>query len=136
MEIVETREGSILILEPVGPLDRKTSVELQQRVGELIDAGSRLLVVDLSRTDSIAGAGIRVLLMLSRKLESMDGRLVLCAASPELRRSFDVAGIGRMLAAAGTRAEAIRNLSGDQAVARVSELALDLLARSDELEDL
>jgi anti-anti-sigma factor len=130
MEIVENHVGTILVLEPVGPLDRKTSPELQQKVVELIDQGNRHVVVDLVRTESIGGAGLRVLLMLSKKLESINGHMVLCSVTDETRNSFEVAGFGRMLAMTATRDEALRSLAGDETVARISDLALDLLGKS------
>jgi anti-anti-sigma factor len=130
MEIVEHRAGTILVLEPVGQLDRKTAPELQQKVVDLIDQGNCNIVVDLVRTESIGGAGLRVLLMLSKKLESMNGHLVLFSVTDEARNSFDVAGFGRMLTMTGTREEALRSLAGDESLARISDIALDLLGKA------
>jgi anti-anti-sigma factor len=135
MEILEHRAGTIMILEPVGQLDRKTSPELQQKVGELIDEGNRNLVVDLVSTEHIGGAGLRVLLMLTKKLESINGNLVLCSVTDEVRHSFDVAGFGRMLSMTSSREAAIRSLAGDETVARISDLALEILGTVPESDD-
>lgn len=132
MEILENRAGTIVILEPVGQLDRKSSPDLQQKVGELIDQGSRNLVVDLVRTEHIGGAGLRALLMLTKKLESINGNLVLCSVTDEVRHAFDVAGFGRMLSMTSSREEAIRSLAGDETVARISDLALQILGATPE----
>jgi len=132
MEIHEHRAGTILILEPVGQLDRKTSPELQQKVVDLIDQGTRNLVVDLVRTENIGGAGLRVLLMLTKKLESINGNLVLCSVTDEVRHAFDVAGFGRMLSMTSSRDEAVRSLAGDETVARISDLALQILGAAPE----
>jgi anti-anti-sigma factor len=135
MEILEHRAGTILILELVGQLDRKTSPELQQKVGEFIDQGTRNLVVDLVRTEHIGGAGLRVLLMLTKKLESINGNLVLCSVTDEVRHAFEVAGFGRMLNMTSSRDEAIRSLAGDESVARISDLALEILGSATESGD-
>jgi anti-anti-sigma factor len=135
MEILEHRAGTILILELVGQLDRKTSAELQQKVGELIDQGTRNLVVDLVRTEHIGGAGLRVLLMLTKKLESINGNFLLCSVTDEVRHAFEVAGFGRMLNMTSSREEAIRSLAGDESVARISDLALEILGTATESGD-
>lgn len=135
MEILEHSAGTIVILEPVGQLDRKSSPELQQKVGDLIDQGNRNLVVDLVRTEHIGGAGLRVLLMLTKKLESINGNLILCSVTDEVRHAFDVAGFGRMLSMTASREEAIRSLAGDETVARISDLALDILGSASESDD-
>ena len=132
MEILEHRAGTILILELVGQLDRKTSAELQQKVGELIDQGTRNLVVDLVRTEHIRGAGLWVLLMLTKKLESINGNFLLCSVTDEVRHAFEVAGFGRMLNMTSSREEATRSLAGDETVARISDLALEILGTATE----
>jgi len=135
MEILEHRAGTILILEPVGQLDRKTSPELQQKVGELIDQGTRNLVIDLVSMDHIGGAGLRALLMLTKKLESINGNLVLCSVTDEVRHAFDVAGFGRMLSMTPTRDDAVRSLAGDETVARISDIALEILGKKAESDE-
>jgi anti-anti-sigma factor len=132
MEMLEHRAGTIVILEPVGQLDRKTSPELQEKVVALVDQGTRNLIVDLVRTEHIGGAGLRVLLMLTKKLESINGNFVLCSVTDEVRHAFDVAGFGRMLSMTSSRDEAIRSLAGDETVARISDLALQILGAAPE----
>jgi len=97
-----------------------------------VDEGARHIVVDLTKTEHIGGAGLRVLLMLSKKLDSMDGGLVLCCMSQGVRKAFDLAGFTRLFSITPTRDRAIRELSGDETVARVSDLAAELLAASEE----
>jgi len=132
MDLQEHRDDAVLVLEPVGHLDKGTSPEFQARVVELVDEGARHIVVDLTKTEHIGGAGLRVLLMLSKKLDSMDGGLVLCCMSQGVRKAFDLAGFTRLFSITPTRDRAIRELSGDETVARVSDLAAELLAASEE----
>jgi anti-anti-sigma factor len=136
MEIVEHQAGSILVLELVGSLDGKSSPELQLKVGELIDQGNRNIVLDLVRADRLAGAGLRVLLMLTKKLESMNGHLILCSVSDEAKNAFEVAGFGRMLTMTATRDEALGSLAGNETVARLSDLALELLGKGADEDEL
>jgi len=133
MEVVQERQGTVLVLEPVGKLDTGASQEFQQQVVKLVDAGERRVVVDLRKTAEVGAAGLRMLFMLSKKLESMGGGLVLCSMSEQVRKAFEVAGVIQMVAIAvePSRAEAVKRLSADEAVAKVADMAAQLLAKKD-----
>lgn len=139
MEFVEERQDGIVILEPIGRVDNASSPELQKKATELIEGGGRRLVLDLVRVESIGGAGLRVLLMLAKKLESMGGSLVLCSMSDPIRKAVDMAGFARLLSVTGSRAdavtrarmdeqEALKRRAAEEEVAKISDLAADLLA--------
>lgn len=133
MELIQEKQGAVLVLEPVGRLDAGSSQDFQQQIVGLVDTGERRVVVDLRKTDEMSAAGLRVLLMLSKKLESMGGGLVLCSMSDQVRKAFDVAGFIHMVSIAiePSRSEAVARLSADEAVAKVSDLAAELLAKKD-----
>ncbi|HVN77217.1 MAG TPA: STAS domain-containing protein [Thermoanaerobaculaceae bacterium] len=133
MEIGQEKQGGVLILEPVGRLDTGSSQEFQQQVVKLVDAGERRVVIDLKKTVEMSAAGLRALFMLSKKLESMGGGLILCSMSEQVRKAFDVAGVIQMVSIAvePTRGDAVKRLSADEAVAKVADLAAKLLAKKD-----
>ena len=133
MELIQEKHGAVLVLEPVGRLDTRSSQEFQQQVVSLVDTGERRVVVDLRKTEEMSAAGLRVLLMLSKKLESMGGGLVLCSMSDQVRKAFDVAGFVHMVVMniEPSRAEAVTRLSADDAVAKVADRVAELLAKKD-----
>jgi anti-anti-sigma factor len=92
MDVAETRRGDFVILAPIGRLDTKTSPELEQRVLGLLGAGERRFVVDFGAVDFLSSAGLRVLLMLAKKLSGGDGWLALSALNDRVREVFDIAG--------------------------------------------
>ena len=108
LEIRETRvESGFVVLEPVGRLESKTSPELDRKVVALLGAGERRFVVDLASTEYVSSAGLRVLLMLGKKVSGGAGRLVLCGLNPQVREVFDVAGLGTLFVIRASRAEAL-----------------------------
>ncbi len=133
MEVIQEKQGGVLVLEPVGKFDTASSQEFQQQVVKLVDSGERRVVVDLRRTVEVSAAGLRVLFMLSKKLESIGGGLVLCSMSEQARKAFEVAGVIQMvkIAVEPDRADAVKRLSADEAVAKVADLAAQLLAKKD-----
>jgi anti-anti-sigma factor len=107
-EVRETKlESGFFVLEPAGRLESKTSPELEKKVVALLGAGERRFVVDLSATEYVSSAGLRVLLMLAKKVSGGAGRLVLCGLNPQVREVFEIAGLGALFEIHGTRAEAL-----------------------------
>jgi len=134
MEILESREGGVLILEPVGCLDKSASKEFQERTVEILEAGDSRIVIDMEQTEQVDGTGLREMLSLSRRLDGMDGRLVVCSMSEQVRKAFHLAGLLRMFSIASDRSDAIGQLSGDASLARAADLAVQLLIRAEQRE--
>ncbi len=133
MEVIQEKHGAVLVLEPVGKFDTASSQDFQQQAVKLVDSGERRVVIDLRKTAEMSAAGLRVLFMLSKKLESIGGGLVLCSMSEQVRKAFEVAGVIQMVAIAvePDRAQAVKRLTADAAVAKVADLAAELLAKKD-----
>ncbi len=127
MEIPESKEAGFVILAPVGRLDAKESRQLEGRLAELLDAGERRFVIDLTRTERIHSTGIRALLMAAKKLRNANGHLALCAVNAAVREVLDVANLTSTFAIAGSRQEAILAAPKPPKAASLEELATRLL---------
>ncbi|MEI6669161.1 MAG: STAS domain-containing protein [Acidobacteriota bacterium] len=92
MDISETRHGAVLVVAPVGRVDSTTSDGLDQALTRVVDAGDQRLVVDLAGVSYISSAGLRVLLVVAKRLKTRRGTLVLCALGDAVRQVFDLAG--------------------------------------------
>ena len=90
LEVREERRGEGLLVWAAGRIDSNTSAEFEQRLMTR-DAEARL-VVDLSGVDYISSAGLRVFLILAKKMKAFGGRLVLCALPPPVKQVFDLSG--------------------------------------------
>ena len=106
-EVRETTEAGTVVVEPVGRLESKTSPELDKKIVALLAGGGRRFVVDLSATEYVSSAGLRVLLMLAKKLAGGAGRLALCGLNPQVREVFEIAGFAALFVIRPTRAEAL-----------------------------
>ena len=104
----ERREEGILIL-PVGRIDSNTSGELEKN---LVARGAEpRLVVDLSGVEYVSSAGLRVFLMLARKVKASGGRLALCGLPPSVKQVFDLAGFTALFVVEATADQAFARLS-------------------------
>ena len=92
MEIHEDKHGGVLVVAPRGRVDTTTADELEKRLVQALDAGERRLVIDMAGIEYISSAGLRVLLLVAKKLRTSGGELVLCALGPAVRQVFELAG--------------------------------------------
>jgi anti-anti-sigma factor len=111
MEIREERAADVLIVAPTGRLDTTTSTDLEKHLLGRLDANERRLVVDLTGIEYVSSAGLRVLLLVAKRLRTTSGDLVLCGLGPAVRQVFELAGFLSLF-----RLEASR----DQALARLT----------------
>jgi anti-anti-sigma factor len=107
LEIREIREAEVLVLELVGRLDTKTSGALEKSVAAHLAAGQRRFILDLTGMEYVSSAGLRIFLMLGKKVSGGTGSLALCGLSPQVKEVFDIAGFTRLFMLAATRAEAL-----------------------------
>jgi anti-anti-sigma factor len=92
MQIAETRRDGIIAVAPAGRIDTTTAPVLEGHLNALLAGGARRVVVDFSRVDYISSAGLRVMLILARRMKESNGRLALCAFPEPVRQVFQLAG--------------------------------------------
>jgi stage II sporulation protein AA (anti-sigma F factor antagonist) len=109
MEIREERRGAVLIVAPTGRVDSNTSAVLEASL--LGHAQESRLLVDLSSVEYISSAGLRVFLILARKVKEGGGRLALCALGPSVRQVFDLAGFTALFAIEASLESGVARLS-------------------------
>jgi anti-anti-sigma factor len=106
LAINEEKVGEVTVLGLEGRLDTDTSADLELAVQDLMQAGVRQFVVDLSGVGYVSSAGLRVLLSLGKTVENSGG-LRLSGLNPTVRQVFDVAGFTQLFAIFASRDEAL-----------------------------
>jgi anti-anti-sigma factor len=107
MEIIEAVEGGVSILSLKGRLDATTSAAAEAQMLACVDRGAKNLVIDLEDLDYISSAGLRVFLVVSKRLSSEKGSIALCSLQSQVREIFDIAGFTGLFAIASDRASAV-----------------------------
>ena len=92
MNIQQNVLEGITVIAPGGRIDTTTSGPLEEAVRKTVDAGARDLVIDFSSVDYISSAGLRVFLLLAKRMRDLKGRLVLCGMPEPVRQVFHLAG--------------------------------------------
>jgi anti-sigma B factor antagonist len=107
MEVVEKKQNGICILGLLGRLDSNTSPEFEKKLFEVIEDGTRSVIVDFESLDYISSAGLRVLLKAAKEIKSAEGKIVLCSMKEYIMEVFEIAGFVTLFPIVSTVGDAI-----------------------------
>jgi len=92
MDIIENKKGDILVIKGVGRLDSVTSPKFSDTVLALIDKGEKKIILDFAELNYISSAGLRVLLMIAKRLKSVGDKVILAALQDTVKEVFEMSG--------------------------------------------
>ena len=90
-----------------GQINSTNAAPLEAEILALVAAGQKNLLLDFSALDYISSAGLRMVLVIAKRLKQDGGKLVLCSMQPAIREVFDVSGFLAILNVTATRSEAL-----------------------------
>lgn len=89
MDIGQRKTDSIVILDLTGRLDIPGAALFKRTVRELLDAGSRLFVVNLSNVDYIGKDTVGTLVSIKKQITEMQGKIVIFAAKWDVKEYIE-----------------------------------------------
>ena len=111
MDITEFRTADIVTLSLSGELDSMTSKTFEAKMLAQIASGDRRLIIDLARLDYISSSGLRVFVLAAKRLDTGNGKIVLCSLKDPVREVFDIAGFLSLFPVYDSHDEAIEAFS-------------------------
>ncbi len=110
MRLDTEKTGAVLFLQPQGQINSANAAAFESDLVAQFDKGEHTMVLDLSRLDYVSSAGLRVILLLAKKLKQADGALALCDIQPNVREVLEISGFLAILSVFANRAEALATL--------------------------
>lgn len=104
--------GNIIIISIVPRFDSVTALPVEQELKEVLMSGVQNIVCDLTETEYIASAGLRVLLSTAKAVQRQGGKFVLCSIRPKVQEIFDIAGFSQIFTLYHSVDEAVAALTG------------------------
>ncbi len=92
MQINRKEQEGIVTLSVSGRLDAVSSVDAEKEFNEVLDAGHDMLLIDLSGLDYISSAGLRVLLVVAKRIQQKGGRVTLAGMVAGVKEVFEISG--------------------------------------------
>ena len=87
----QIRIAVIVTLEPAGE-------EIARAAYELVDAGYRRILLNLTGTKIINSIGISILIEIIEKMIEVEGKLAFCALTPTIEKTFHIMGLAQYAA--------------------------------------
>jgi anti-sigma B factor antagonist len=130
MELKVTRQGpagQVAVLHPGAQVDGRSAFQFEQDVLELLQDGTKYIVVDFAAVNLFASAGIRVLILLLHKLDARDGALVLSGLNQYIRNVLDVSGLTSQFTLVANIADAVKAMPTGEDTSETGQLARRVL---------
>ena len=110
MEVITEKLGQVVVFKVKGRLDALTSPDFEAKCLQWIDGGDSRFAVDLGELEYISSAGIRAILLVTKKLKSLEGELVFASISGMVEKVFNIAGLPALFTMYPTLDEALTHL--------------------------
>ena len=107
MELRHENAGMVAVVAISGRIDSNTSPELARVLTDTIASGNARLVLDLTATQYLSSAGLRILLLTAKQIEKVSGRFVIHGLCDRVRDVLDLSGFLSELKVCGDRTEAV-----------------------------
>ena len=111
LNVNESKQGDVLILEIEGRLHGADSAEFQDKIMDMLKARPGRILFDLSGMTRVDSMGLRAFIMTSNKVKSYNGRMALCGLQRIVEDVFDISGFSSFFTICPTREEALAELN-------------------------
>lgn len=95
MEINQHRVGGVAVVTLEGRFDAPAAPEAESAFKDCLSDGTTQVLVDLSGVEYISSGGLRVIIMVTKALERVNGTLKLCGLTPFVSEVFDITNLSK-----------------------------------------
>ena len=88
------RDG-VAIVYTEGYINNQGGEEIARLAYERIEAGSKVLLLNLAATKIVNSIGISILIEIIEKMLDIDGQLAFCALTPTIEKTFHIMGLAQ-----------------------------------------
>lgn len=107
MDILFLEEKGVSVVSISGRIDAVTSSELEKAIVSRIDGGSIKMLLDLQDVEYVSSAGLRVFLLVAKKLSVLKGKMVFCSLQKMIDDVFRASGFYSLFTIFNNRQEAL-----------------------------
>lgn len=111
MDIVVEKSGDVTIVGLKGRLDALSSKGVEERLLQMIDGGDRQMVIDLAQLDYISSVGLRMFILVGKRLKQVNGKIVVCSLQDAIQQVFEISGFTTIFPIFKTRTDAVAGIA-------------------------
>lgn len=110
MEITKRKEKNVAIVAVSGRIDAITAPDFEKNLDELIAAGERAILIDLTALGYISSAGLRSILSSAKKLKALSGEILFTGLQGPVEEVFQISGFKSIFKIFLSEAEALGSM--------------------------
>lgn len=108
LELETTQRDGVAVLSLRGEIDVYTAPRMRQAIVDLVDAGSRNIVIDMENVDFLDSTGLGVLVEGLKRVRTRGGSLSLVVTQDKIVKIFDITGLNKAFPIHGSLEEALK----------------------------
>lgn len=97
MDVENFMQEDTCVVKINGRLDATTAPELDQYMGDVIEKGNQKIVFDLTNLEYVSSAGLRIFLVVAKKLKGLKGELSLAGLQGNIKEVVEISGFPSIL---------------------------------------
>lgn len=107
MTMTVESQGNLTVVVLTGRLDSTNAADTEAQILAQIEAGRPRIVVDASQLEYLSSAGLRVFLVVAKRVKAASGALALHSLTDHVREVFEISGFINVLTVCGSREDAL-----------------------------
>lgn len=90
VQVESSKEYTIVSVE--GRIDSTNAIGFEKPMMEVIEGGCTKIILDCSGLNYISSSGLRIFLIVLKKMIAVQGQFSLCNLQPAIKEIFDISG--------------------------------------------
>jgi anti-anti-sigma factor len=107
LSISSEKKADTLVITLDGRIDANCAKDLENQCLEWIEKGEKQMVMDFTQVNFISSAGLRVILLVAKRLEPLGGRVKLAGLNTTLKDVFEISGFSKLFVIVPTVQDAL-----------------------------
>ena len=92
MNVSKEKLNDVLVLTLEGRLDTTQSDAFEKEIMQILEQGDKKIILDCSGLNYISSSGLRIFLIIQKRMMSTGGELSICKLQPTIKEVFDMSG--------------------------------------------
>ena len=111
MEVLLNVSGKTLIASVAGDIDHHCAAQVREKIDRAIERDNiKNIIFDFSKVSFMDSSGIGMVIGRYKLVERRSGTAAICAMSKEVKRIFDISGLGKIIKPYATLADAVSKI--------------------------
>ena len=94
-----------------GRVDAQSAPGVNEEIAKILDQGKNKMLINFKGLEYISSAGLRILIIIAKKMRASEGGLALCSLDEKIYEVFDISGFTAIFQIYDTQKEAIEALN-------------------------